>query len=823
MPVHEIRLHHHALCRQQLFRATLGLLLLLLAGWAQAAEQQAIRIGIYQNPPKIFFSDNGRPSGFFADIISAIAHKADWRVEFVSCQWEGCLQMLQQGEIDLLPDMAWSAERADLFDFNSEIVLYNWSTIYRQSGLPIHSIDDLDGRPLAVLRGSIQYQALKRMAMAKNFQPIYVEVDSPSQMLELATRREVDAVLLNRLYAQDQRQNIGLRPTHLIIEHSLLHFAATQGRHHELLQFIDQQLQAMKQDHQSVYYQALARWTEQADESWKAPRWMLWALEILLLLLVALLFAAWILRKMVRQRTAELEKRNTAVMQSEKMFHALFDHSADAILLFNGERFYGCNRAALGMFDYPDQATMAAIERDALFSPKQADGNNSSIMADQYIAKAMSEGPQHFEWLNRRANGEVFPSDVNLVPVETDSGKIIQITIRDISQRHARQQELDNLTRALHTLSQVNHALIHARSEPLLLEDICRIIVSHGGYRLAWIGYAEYDDERSIRPMAQAGFEADYLDSLEMHWQDDRHGQLPASQAIRSGRDVVIKDIPQQVHYAALHQEAMHYGYRSCIALPLQREGTLFGVLNIYSERNQIFSDDEVLLLRQMADDLAYGIQTQRLHADHADIAVERAEYRQQLQQAMLQTIQAFSVMLELRDPYTAGHQRRSSDLAVAIAKEMGLDEQRIEGIRFGAMLHDIGNIQVPAEILIRPGSLTEPEMSLLRNHAVAGYEILRDIPFPWPVAKMILNHHERMDGSGYPEGRKGDQIPLEARIIAVADVVEAMLSHRPYRTAHNTADTLEELQQQRGKAFDERVVDACLRLFKQKGYRLPV
>ena len=823
MSVHEMRLDRQALQHRYLLRVIAGLLLLLLGGWTQAAENQTVRIGIYQNPPKIFLSDDARPSGFFADIISAIAHKAGWQAEFVSCQWGDCLQMLQQGRIDLLPDVAWSAERAGLFDFNNEIVLYNWSTIYRKSGLPIHSLEDLDGRLLAVLRGSIQYQALKQMAMAKNFQPIYVEVDSPAQILDLATRREVDAVLLNRLYAQDQRQNIGLRPTHLIVEHSHLHFAATQGRHHELLQAIDQQLHEMKQDHQSLYYQALARWTEQAEESWKAPRWMLWTLEILLLLLVALIIAAWVLRKMVHQRTDELEKRNAVVMESEKMFHALFEHSADAILLFNGDRFYGCNRAALHMFDYPDQAAMAAIERDALFSPKQADGSNSSLMADQYIAKAMSEGPLHFEWLHRRANGEVFPSEVNLVPVETDSGKIIQVTIRDISQRHARQQEFDNLTRALHTLSQVNHALIHARSEPLLLEDICRIIVSHGGYRLAWIGYAEYDDKRSIRPMAQAGFEADYLDSLEMHWQDDRYGQLPASLAIRSGRDVVVKDIPQQLQYAALHHEAMHYGYRSCIALPLQREGTLFGVLNIYSERNQIFSDDEVLLLQQMADDLAYGIQTQRLHADRADITEERAEYRQQLQQAMLQTIQAFAVMLELRDPYTAGHQRRSSDLAVAIAKEMGLDEQRIEGIRFGAMLHDIGNIQVPAEILIRPGRLSEAEMSLLRNHTVAGYEILRDIPFPWPVANMILNHHERMDGSGYPEGKKGDAIPLEARIIAVADVVEAMLSHRPYRTAHSSADTLEELHQQRGKAYDERVVDACLRLFEQRGYRLPV
>ena len=784
---------------------------------------EPIRVGIYQNPPKIFFSNGGRASGFFVDIVHTIAAKQGWQLEFISCHWEQCLQMLEAAEIDLLPDVAWSPKRAKQFDFNNEVALYNWSTIYRQRDKPIHSLADLDGRLIAVLTGSIQYEALKESSRLNNIQPIYVEVDTPDEILVLAEKREVDAVLLNRLYGQQQRQHIGLRPTHLIIEQSHLHFATTLGKHRELLDAIDNELRVMKQDNRSSYYQAMARWTEQTDGIWRLPRWFLLSLQVLALLFVILLITSIILRAIVRQRTAELEKRNATIIQSEKMFHAIYEHSPDAILLFNGKRFYDCNRMALSMFGYPDQTALSSIERDTLFPPQQSDGRDSSKLADDLISQAFSLGTQRFEWLFRRANGEAFPSEVALVPVETGSGKILQIIIRDISQRQAQQQALNNLTRAMQTLSQVNHALTHSLSEPLLLDDICHIIVEDGGYRMAWIAYADYDDARTLRPMAQAGFDQGYLESLQIHWQNDHYGQLPAAQAIRSSKPITVRDLTHQPQYVALHDEARHYSYHSCIALPLQRNNIMLGVLSIYSEDRQAFSDDEVLLLRQMAEDLAFGIQTQRLHTDRLDIVQERAEYQQQLQQAMEQTIQAFAVMLELRDPFTAGHQRRTAHLSIAIATEMGLDEQRVEGIRFGATLHDIGNIQVPAEILIRPGGLSDAEMALLRNHAVAGYEILRDISFPWPVARMVLNHHERMDGSGYPEGKKGEAIPLEARIIAVADVVEAMLSHRPYRGAHNIADTLQELRKQRGIALDAQVVDACLRLFEEKSYQLPI
>jgi putative nucleotidyltransferase with HDIG domain/PAS domain S-box-containing protein len=193
----------------------------------------------------------------------------------------------------------------------------------------------------------------------------------------------------------------------------------------------------------------------------------------------------------------------------------------------------------------------------------------------------------------------------------------------------------------------------------------------------------------------------------------------------------------------------------------------------------------------------------------------------EKIEKAMEGTIQSMARTTETRDPYTAGHQNRVARLACAIAAEMGLPAQRIEGIRVSGTLHDIGKIYVPAEILSKPGKLRPNEINLLKDHAEVGYELLRNIEFPWPVAEIVYQHHERLDGSGYPRGLKGEEIQLEARIMCVADVVEAMASHRPYRPAFSIEKALLEIIQKKGVTYDSQVVDACMSLFNEKNYKL--
>ncbi|MFH1976974.1 MAG: HD domain-containing phosphohydrolase [Pseudomonadota bacterium] len=193
----------------------------------------------------------------------------------------------------------------------------------------------------------------------------------------------------------------------------------------------------------------------------------------------------------------------------------------------------------------------------------------------------------------------------------------------------------------------------------------------------------------------------------------------------------------------------------------------------------------------------------------------------EKLRKNLIGTMQTLSLTIETRDPYTAGHQKAVSKLARSIAQEIGLSADTIDNVRMAGAIHDIGKIAVPAEILSKPGRLTNIEMSLIRTHAESGYNILKDAELPYPIAEITLQHHERMDGSGYPQGLKGDQILLEARIICVADVVEAISSHRPYRPSLGIDIALEEIEKNKGLFYDVQIADVCLRLFRDKGYKM--
>ncbi|MDD2769767.1 MAG: response regulator [Methylococcus sp.] len=192
------------------------------------------------------------------------------------------------------------------------------------------------------------------------------------------------------------------------------------------------------------------------------------------------------------------------------------------------------------------------------------------------------------------------------------------------------------------------------------------------------------------------------------------------------------------------------------------------------------------------------------------------------LRASLLDSITAIAATVEMRDPYTAGHQRRVGHLASAIAKELQRPESEVEGLYLACTVHDIGKIRIPAEILSKPGQLGDLEYSIIKEHPEIGHEILKSIDFPWPIARIVLQHHERLNGTGYPQGLQGEEILLEARILAVADVVEAMLSHRPYRAALGIEAALEEIARHRDTLYDAAAVDACLKLFRERAYRLP-
>jgi PAS domain S-box-containing protein/putative nucleotidyltransferase with HDIG domain len=250
----------------------------------------------------------------------------------------------------------------------------------------------------------------------------------------------------------------------------------------------------------------------------------------------------------------------------------------------------------------------------------------------------------------------------------------------------------------------------------------------------------------------------------------------------------------------------------------------LMGTGEATFESDHFRKDGSVMPVEVRARVVEFGAQKVILSVARDVTERKRAEAEVQdslvkLREALGGIIEVVALTVETKDPYTAGHQRRVADLARAIAQEMGLSSEQVGGIRMAGVIHDIGKISIPSEILTKPGKISDLELTLIRNHPQIGYDILKTIEFPWPIARIILQHHERMDGSGYPAGLSGDDILMESRILAVADVVEAMASHRPYRPALGVGEALKEITRHRGTLYDPGVVDACLRLFREKGF----
>jgi putative nucleotidyltransferase with HDIG domain len=264
---------------------------------------------------------------------------------------------------------------------------------------------------------------------------------------------------------------------------------------------------------------------------------------------------------------------------------------------------------------------------------------------------------------------------------------------------------------------------------------------------------------------------------------------------------------------------------KSLLVLPLISASSLIGFLGFDNvTKAEEWKEEELSLLKISSEILGVFFEKKEIDSklEKAYFGLERRVHdrTRELAEIIEETINAFISAVEIRDPYTAGHQLRVAKLSCEIANEMHLNKMQLDAIRIAAILHDIGKIYIPNEILSKPSSLTETEFSVIKNHPLAGYDILKTIDFQMPIAKIVYQHHEKINGSGYPQGLIGNEIMLEARIVNVADVVDAMISQRPYRSSQGIEDALEEIKTNAGILYDPEVVDICLYIFNEKGFQ---
>jgi PAS domain S-box-containing protein/putative nucleotidyltransferase with HDIG domain len=456
----------------------------------------------------------------------------------------------------------------------------------------------------------------------------------------------------------------------------------------------------------------------------------------------------------------ERKQAEESLRESEEKYRTLVETSAEAILIAQDSMLKFVNRMASEITGYSEQELRSSPFLDFIHP------DDREMVGERYLSRLKGDVSQPryaFRLINK--DGSIKWVEINGVLVAWEGKPATLNFLSDITNRKQGEEELrraeDNFRRSLDD-SPLGISIVSAKGETLYAN---RAI-------LDLYGYADVEELRST-PVKKRYTPESYIEFQS-----------------RMKRRLNGEDSPSEYEINIIRKT----GEIRC--LQVSRKET------VWDGQKQFQAIYQDITERKKAED-------------------KLRETLSGLRNALGGIIQVLSAVSEQRDPYTAGHQRRVADLAQAIAQELGLSPDRAEGIRVAGVIHDIGKVSIPAEILSKPTRLSEIEYEMIQSHAQIGHDILGDVKFAWPIAKMILQHHERMDGSGYPQRLKGDDILLESRILAVSDVIEAMASHRPYRPALGIEAALKEIENNKGVLYDPAVVSACLALFREKGYAL--
>jgi PAS domain S-box-containing protein len=506
----------------------------------------------------------------------------------------------------------------------------------------------------------------------------------------------------------------------------------------------------------------------------------------------------------------ERKRSEDELRASEDRFRSLVQFSYDIITLHqtDGTLFYE-SPSTTRILGYAPNSLIGKNYIEDLIHPQDL----PSVRTAFQEINSSPDKTTAIEYRIRRADGNwIYLESIGCNLIGNPGVGGILLTSREVTDRKSTEEELRRLNRALRTISECNQALIRANDEEALLKDICQIIVEIGKHYFVWIGYIQTDSMQTLRPMSFHGHEEGYLQTIDIKIKDGSNYN-PLAESIRTIKPVIVSDISTLPESVLWRNKALERGYASVIALPLTYGGEIFGNLGIYNDKPNIFTDDEVHLMSELADDLSYGIHMLRVKAERNLAGKLLEKTNRDLEVAYDATLEGWSRALELRERETAGHSQRVVSLTLSLAKMMGIKDEDLIHIRRGALLHDIGKMGIPDNILLKPGPLTDEEWVIMRQHPLYAFQLLSNIPYLLPAMDIPFSHHERWDGSGYPRGLRGEHIPLGARIFAVVDVFDALMSNRPYRPAWPVEATINHLKDNAGKQFDPAVIETFMQL----------
>lgn len=560
------------------------------------AQTRLINVGLYENPPKIFTMPDGKPSGIMVDILEAIARQEGWTIRYTSCEWHDCLQKLESGKLDLMPDVAFTEGRVEAFDFHSTPALHSWTQIFRNEHVSISSFLDLDGKKIAVLDGGVQQELVSRMLQNFGIKALLIPTRSYEEAFSITQSGKADAAITNHHFGEFQAGRYSLIDTGIYFNPARLFFATTHGKNADLLAAIDRRLADWQADDRSEYFDILGHWGATASAT-AIPPYLKQFLWFIVALLLATSIVAMILRRRLKARTRYLDEARSQLQSTlDALPDLLFEIDADG-------RYLAYHTPRTELLAVPSEQFLGKRLADVL-PPESAEVVMSAI--GEAAEQGYSQGKQiELELKDGRHWFELSVSRKHLSP----GGQANYIVLsRDISGRKATEGQLQRLSHLYNALSQCNQAIVRSGDEQSLFDSICKSVVDIGGMRMASIGLLD-EAGSSLTPVVTYGYGGEYLEGLTISLRDDEPAARgPAGTCIREEKPYWCQDFLHDPATAAWHERASLLDWGSSASLPIFQKGKVVGVFALCAAKPDAFDEKIRNLLVEMAMDISYAL-----------------------------------------------------------------------------------------------------------------------------------------------------------------------------------------------------------------------